>query len=176
MNTADWLSVGRKIADVAPMLGTALGGPAGTILGALVASTLGTGGSPEAVMNAIVADPDAALKLKELEQREDESLRGHLLAMAQNATDLAKAEMADTQNARAEHKDHWMPATLTVILALMVGVMAWGVMTHVVPPESKEVTFFIVGQIMTAFLTACAFWLGSSRSSQVANKVIREKL
>lgn len=72
----DWAAIGRKVADAAPLLGTALGGPAGAALGALVASTLGTAGSPAEVMKKLQTDPAAFIRVQELEQQERESLRG----------------------------------------------------------------------------------------------------
>lgn len=164
-----WAQVGATIADMAPMLGTIVGGPAGTAVGALIASTLGTANNPEAVMAKLRSDPEAALKLKQLEADERGNIRAHILGMAQ-------AEMADQQQARSTHKDHWMPAVLTFMLTIMAGMTTWGVFSYPVPDSSKEVAFFIVGQIMTAFVTAVAFWLGSSRSSQVAQRVIREDM
>jgi len=172
----DWTKVGQRLADIAPMLGTVIGGPAGTAVGSIIAATLGTANNPEAVLASIKNNPDAALKLKELENAEHASLRAQALAMAQNEVHLAGLEMADQQQARSTHKDHWMPSLLTVTLAIMVSAMSYGVITTEVPKGSTEVAFLIVGQILTAFLTAVAFWLGSSRSSQVANKVIREKM
>lgn len=171
----DWTKVGQKLADIAPMLGTVVGGPAGTAIGAVIAATLGTANNPDAVLTAIANDPNAALKLKELELSENASLRAHALALAQNETALAGLELADQQQARTAHKDHWMPSLLTILLALMTSATTWGVMTIAVPDSSKEVAFFIVGQIMTAFITAVTFWLGSSRSSHDKSKELREK-
>lgn len=172
----DWTKVGQRLADIAPMLGTVVGGPAGTAIGSVIAATLGTANNPEAVLAEIKNNPEAALKLKELEHAERASIRAQALAMAQNEVNLAGLEMADQQQARTTHKDHWMPALLTIALSVMVSTMTYMIFTIAVPESSKEVAFFIVGQIMTAFLTAVAFWLGSSRSSQVAQKALREKL
>ena len=164
----DWAAIGRKVADAAPLLGTALGGPAGAALGALVASTLGTAGSPAEVMKKLQTDPAAFIRVQELEQQERESLRGYVLEMA-------KAEMQDQQQAREVHKDHWMPALLTLILAAMVSGMTWGLFVFAIPTDAKDVIFFIVGQVFTAFLTAVAFWLGSSKSSNEKNKMLLDQ-
>lgn len=161
----DWKKVGQKVADVAPMLGTALGGPAGAALGAIVASTLGTANNPDEVLAKLQADPDALLRIKELEQQERDSIRSHTLAMAQ-------AELADQQQARQVHKDHWMPAALTIALAVMISLISTGLFFVIVPESSKEVLFLIVGQLLGAFSTGVAFWLGSSRSSMDKNRLI----
>ena len=61
-----------------------------------------------------------------------------------------------------------MPSMLTLILAAMVSGMTWGMFVFEIPPDAKDVIFFIVGQVFTAFLTAVAFWLGSSKSETVS--------
>ena len=161
----EWSEIGRKVADAAPLLGVALGGPAGAAIGALVASTLGTAGNPAEVLKKLQADPAAMIRMQELEQQERESLRGHVLGIAQ-------AELADQQQARLVHKDHWMPSALTILLAMMVAAITGGMMFFTVPVESKEVLFLVVGQLLGAFATAVAFWLGSSRSSADKNKLL----
>ncbi len=60
--------VGKFIAQSAPLLGGALAGPAGATIGSLIAAKFGGSSSqPEALHTLITADPQAALKLKELE-------------------------------------------------------------------------------------------------------------
>lgn len=70
------MSAFKKIASTlakigAPMLGTLIGGPAGTMAGAaaadIVASALGVEATPAAIEKAIAADPDAAVKLRTAE-------------------------------------------------------------------------------------------------------------
>lgn len=172
----DWTKVGQRLADIAPMLGTVVGGPAGTAIGSVIAATLGTANNPDAVLAEIRNNPEAALKLKELEYAERDSIRAQALAMAQNEVQLAGLEMADQQQARATHKDHWMPSLLTIALSIMVSTMTYMIFTVAVPESSKEVAFFIVGQVMTAFITAITFWLGSSRGSHDKSRELREKM
>jgi len=55
------------ISKVSPLLGSALGGPAGALVGSLISSTLGVDMSkPEDLLNKL-SDPSALDKLKELE-------------------------------------------------------------------------------------------------------------
>lgn len=63
----NWSDVGNLVAKAAPLLGTALLGPAGGVAGALIASIFGGEPTPDAVAAAIQADPQALLKLRELE-------------------------------------------------------------------------------------------------------------
>lgn len=162
---SDWAAVAKRLADVAPMLGTVVGGPAGGAIGAVIASTLGTNNDPKAVLAKLSTDPEAMVKIQQLENEERDSLRKHALGMA-------TVELADVQQARSTHKDHWMPALLTILLTFMIASVTYGLMTLVVPPDSKEVLFFLVGQLTGAFMTAITFWLGSSRSSAVKTKMM----
>jgi len=158
-----WDKVGKAIAGAAPVLGSLIGGPAGGAVGALIAQALGTSSEPEAIMAAIKKDPDALLKIKQLEAQEREHIREMQLQTLQ-------AELADVQSARAAHKDHWMPATITNVLALMVAVMAVALLTHAVPAENKDMAVYLFGQITGTFTTAVAYWIGTSRSSHNKDK------
>jgi len=60
---------------------------------------------------------------------------------------------------------HWMPATLTLIIVAMVAGMVWLLLRMEAPPANKEVLYLIAGQVIGAFSTAVAYWLGSSRGS-----------
>lgn len=63
-----WSDVGDMVAKAAPLLGTALGGPAGGAAGALVASVFGTDESPDAVMKALNSDPEAMVKVRKIQE------------------------------------------------------------------------------------------------------------
>lgn len=58
--------------NVAPALATAALGPAGGLVVKAISEKLGVEGTPEAVTAAIAADPDAALKLAEIDTRQFE--------------------------------------------------------------------------------------------------------
>lgn len=87
--------------------------------------------------------------------------------LAELEADLGLAVIADVQHARAAHRDHWMPWVLTLALAAMVAGTVAGLLLVAVPSGNQEVLFLIVGQLIGAFVTAVAYWLGSSRGSAV---------
>lgn len=78
-----WGDIGDAVGRAAPLLGTALGGPAGGAIGAMIASLLGVEAEPAAVGGALAADPAAAAKLRELEMAHQHELR---LAVLQSET------------------------------------------------------------------------------------------
>lgn len=160
-----WEKVGRAVADAAPILGSLAAGPAGGAVGALIAQKLGTASDPEAVLEAMKADPEALLKIKQLEQDERDSVRNW-------QTMTLQAELADVQSARAAHKDHWMPSVLTMILGIMVIVMGYGLFAYPIPPENKDMAVYIFGSIVTLFSSSVTYWIGTSRSSHNKDKML----
>lgn len=156
-----WSDVGKTAARMAPALGGALGGPAGAAVGALVASAYGTASDPDAVSQAIAADPQAAVTLREIELRHAET--------------IAALMTADIQHARDAHSGSIMPAVVTVSLAVMVvGAFATLVLAEI-PPGSREAALLIVGQVIGAFASSVAYWIGSSRGSALKQDAIERR-
>jgi hypothetical protein len=105
----DWKDLAEKVSGFAPLLGGLLGGPAGAAVGSIIASTLGTSASPSDVAQALVTNPDAAIKLKQIEV--DQSVKLQELAVtAENNRLTAETANVAAVNAtmQAEAKsDHW---------------------------------------------------------------------
>jgi hypothetical protein len=70
-----WDNVKKIIGTAAPMIGTLIGGPAGTAVGGMVASALGVENTPDAIEQELKANPESLLKLKQLESDERVRLR-----------------------------------------------------------------------------------------------------
>ena len=88
--SADWKSIAKKVADIAPNLGALLGGPVGAGVGVaskLISMALGCDNTPDAVEQALAVNPDAAVKLREIEKDEK-------LGIAQLAQQLQVAQIA----------------------------------------------------------------------------------
>lgn len=81
----DWKDVAGIVGKAAPLVGTLLGGPPGAVVGGLVASVLGVEAKPDAVAEAMRADPEAALKLAQLQNEHARELRRMALEAAANA-------------------------------------------------------------------------------------------
>lgn len=63
----NWADVTKFLGGAAPVVGTLLGGPAGGAVGELISKALGVEDKPDAVIDALKANPDAIIKIKELE-------------------------------------------------------------------------------------------------------------
>jgi hypothetical protein len=118
----EWKDIASAVGKAAPLLGTLLGGPAGAAVGGIVASALGTGNSPEEV-SAALANPEAAVKLREIEASRTTRLQ-------ELATDQVKAELAAaTQNAGDVNRtmqaeaaaDHWPTYSWRPFIGFMFG-------------------------------------------------------
>lgn len=161
----NWSSVKEAVAKVAPIAGTLLGGPAGAAVGGLISSALGVEAKPEAVMAAL-GNPDNLLKLKELESNE----RQHLLSMQ---LQTLQAELADAQNARAEHKQSPMPAVVTVMLTLICAGLLYSVLTIEMGENNKELAFTLFGTCFALWGSCVNYWVGTTRSSAEKTSLLR---
>jgi len=64
------------VANVAPLLGTALGGSAGTLIGSLIANAFGANPKdPNDIIKRLMSDPEYELKLQTLEMTHEETLK-----------------------------------------------------------------------------------------------------
>jgi len=105
----EWKDVAGTVGKVAPMLGTLIGGPAGAVVGGLVASALGVGSTPDEVSQALATNPEAAVKLKQIEADRQVRLQ-ELLVQAASAEITAASAAIQSVNTtmQAEAKaDHW---------------------------------------------------------------------
>lgn len=116
----DWKDLSKTIGAVAPALGTAIGGPAGTALGALVAAALGSKNDPDSISQAVANNPDAVVKLKELETTQAVELQRLVVTAEQNrlaaetaaiqaeaAQDTATVQAVNTSIQAEAHSEHW---------------------------------------------------------------------
>jgi roadblock/LC7 domain-containing protein len=120
----DWKDIGNRVAKTAPLLGTLLGGPAGAAVGALVASALGTGAGPDEVSQALITDPNAAIKLKEIESKRQVDLQALMVDHAKaeyTATVSAASEVNKTMQAEAA-AEHWPTYTWRPFIGFIFGV------------------------------------------------------
>lgn len=125
-----WADVGNAVAGIAPILGTALGGPAGAVVGSMLASALGTSNDPMSVNSAIAADPANAAKILQLQAQHEENLRKMNLDYQ---TALVTAQAGDIQ--AEARSDSWLAANWRPIL--MLSFTAIIVMNYLVLPVAQ---------------------------------------
>lgn len=154
----EWSDLGKTVAKFAPLLGGVVGGPVGGAIGSVVASVFGVDNEPDKIAAAIKADPEAAIKLRQIEL-------DHKADLERLTLETAKTEIADKQNARKENKHSLMPAILSGVLSLVIVGIIYLLFYTPVPEESKDVLFVILGAVMKEWGGAMQYWFGTTRSS-----------
>ena len=143
------------VSKFAPAIGTALGGPLGGLAVSAIAEKLGVEDEVEAVTKAIKADPEAAMKLKQLE------------------LDKFKAVLADKDSARnreatiaTSEKAPLINKLVSPVLALIV-VVAWvgiqyTLLNTTVPQEMRELVARVLGTLDGALMLILSYFFGAS--------------
>jgi hypothetical protein len=169
----DWKSLGKNIARVgAPLLGTAVGGPiGGAAAGALVAGIFGANpDDPAAIAQAIAQDPQAAVKLRELEL-------AHKMDLERIILEETKAYLADRQDARSrEVATTQATGKRDSALYILAGVVVTGffvlcaVLMYVPIPDGQgSAVLLLFGGLVSGFSTVLAYFFGSSKGSADKN-------
>lgn len=177
----DWTKVANFVKGAAPLLGTVIGGPVGTLAGgavSLIASAFGVedAENPEAVYEAIKADPNAVVKLKEIEL--DNKVELNKLALQQD-----QAYLADTQNARSAQVQREQTTgkkdvnLYALAWTIVVGFFSLtGILTFVpIPTDSTGVVFLLFGALIAGFTQVINYFFGSSKSSTDKTKMLFKK-
>jgi len=158
------------ISTVAPLLGTALGGPLGGVAGTFLANALGLPASdPKAIEAKLAnADPQTLLALK----KADQDFQAH---MAELGVDADKLVYDDKASARARElgvKDH-TPS----VLAYAVTFGFFGVLGFMLgigkPKEGGDALLVMLGSLGTAWAAIIAYYFGSSLGSASKDATIR---
>jgi len=145
---------------VAPVLATAVAGPAGGAAVGWIASKLGIDDATiEGVTEALTGNPEMSMKLKELD------------------LEYAKLEVADRDSARRAHAEIATSANATDLEKMVVPVLALGVvglaflliavlMFKNVPTDQQQIIIFALGFITSAAGQVLSFYFGSSQGSK----------
>lgn len=123
-----WSDIAGIVGQAAPILGTLLAGPAGGAVGALIASSLRVGNSASEV-SAALANPDAAVKLKQIEKDRQVELQGLAVAHAANvlAAETASIGAVNTTMQAEAKAEHWPTYSWRPFCGFVFGVTFFGV-------------------------------------------------
>jgi hypothetical protein len=162
------------LATVAPLLGTALGGPFGGLAGSLLSKALGTS-DPKAMEAAITStDPDILLKLKAAENELQEHLK-------QLQIDEEKLTFDDTANARG--REIAVHDKTPMLLAFGITLGFFGTLSFMLwngkPQVGGDALLVMLGSLGTAWAGVVSYYFGSSAGSaaktDTLNKIVTTK-
>ena len=158
------MSLLDKLKEYAPGIASAIF-TGGATLPALamkaVSDAMGVGeikSVPELAKAVANATPEQVLALKQADNN-------FAIRMKELGNELTATELADVQDARKNHKDSIMPAALVIFLTLMVTLTVTALFFVKIPTENSSTLYFLLGNIVTAWLSSIAYWVGTTRSS-----------
>lgn len=169
------MKLGDILSKVAPWLAAAATGPAGlagmavkTIAEAVGAEASTTealvsavaGATPEQLANLRRADQEFEVRMRELGFRE--------------VTELEALAAGDRKDARAMQiaTKSLVPAVLTFILLSAFNAALFALFQMAVPEGNRDIVVYMLGQLSGMVGAAVAFWLGTTRNSQVKTDII----
>jgi len=133
----EWKDIAKTVGAAAPVLGTLLGGPAGGGIGAIIASVLGVGATPDDVSQALTVNPEAAVKLKQIEKERQVELQTLLVQAEANrlASDTAVIASVNATMQAETKSEHWPSYSWRPFCGFVFGLMFFG--TYFVLPVLK---------------------------------------
>lgn len=178
----DWKDVAGAVGKAAPLVGTLLGGPAGAAVGGLVAAALGSGPAPDDVAQALATNPDAAVKLRQIEADHAEHLQA-LAVQAETArlaadTDALRIAAADRDSARGREvkaADTITPRALALLVtAGFFGALGW-LLVEGKPQAGGDALLVMLGALGTAWTAIVSYYFGSSAGSARKDEIAAAK-
>jgi hypothetical protein len=141
-------------------------GPLGGMAVKAIASKLGVEDSVKAVTKAIQSDPDAAMKLREIDLKEIEAANKDRDSARGREMAIATSEAAPLLN-----------KIVTPVLALGVTVLTFGLFAMLifvdVKPEAKDILIYILGALSAALTQILSYYFGSSAGSKEKDDKIK---
>ena len=173
----EWGKVVNTISGAAPLLGS-LFGPAGTAVGTvagagikLIATALGVAPTKEAIAEAIVTDPNALIKLKELELNAKVELQK--LSVQQLGMELADVQSARQMNVDITKATGKRDANLYILMWLIVsGFFITLITMQIFPATTNPNAALLFGTLAAAFGAVVQYNFGTNRSSENKTQMI----
>lgn len=147
------------VGTVAPTIGTALGGPMGSMAMNLVSQALGCKNNQKDIEQAVQnATPEQLAELKKLDNEFE-------LQMKELDVDLYKLETADIQNARSTFSKDWTARIIGI--AVIAGFMGYIFLVTIQPPEqnSEALINLVLGYLGGLASAIISFYFGASHKS-----------
>ena len=151
-------SVKGIIGAVAPTIGTALGGPMGSIASKMVADALGCEPTPKKIEQAVqAATPEQLAELKKIDAEFD-------VKMKELDVDLFALETADIQDARGKFSKDWTSRIMGI--TVVGGFMGYIFLVTLQPPEqnSEALINLVLGYLGGLASAVISFYFGASNT------------
>ena len=164
--------VGGLLAQVAPTIASALGGPlAGLAVKTLSSALLGTDqGSEQEIAAALSgATPEQLARLKEIDAN-------FAITMKKLDIDLAKIDADDRSSARrreVDTRDRTPMVLAAVVCAGFFGTLG-GLILYGLPQKGQDALLIMLGALGSAFTAIISYYFGSSSGSRAKEAIIEQ--
>jgi hypothetical protein len=155
----------KLLGAVAPLVGTALGGPLGGVAASFVADKLGLSDKTVAAVTEALSDgkltPEQISQLKLAEIEFQKFIKAHEI-------DMERVHADDRNSARDMLKTtgSYVPAILTLMVTVGYFATLFGMLQGWFKASDSQVMLIMLGQLGTAWGVTIAFWFGTTRNSQ----------
>jgi len=156
----------RLLGNIAPALASAVAGPAGGLVVSAIAKKFGVEDTVDEVAKAIAGDPEAALKLAQIDLE-------HIKIQHANTSDARAMQVAALNQSDIFSKRFTMYLTVfwSVAAAAYVGFITFGVIPDNNVRFADTILGFILGTVVSTVLN---FWFGSSIGSKEKGEALRK--
>ena len=158
----DWL------AQIAPTIATALGGPLAGMAVSAVSKAMGV--KPEEVQNIIQSGKMDSAQVAALQQAELE-LKKQAQQMGLDFAKLSNEDRASARNMQTSVKS-FIPPLLSILVTIGFFAILTGLMMQKF--QSSEALMIMLGSLGTAWTGIIAFYFGSSAGSQAKDELLHK--
>jgi len=148
----------RLLGSVAPALASVVAGPASGAAVSAIAKVFGVADTVEAVTQAVAADPDAALKLAQIDL---ETIRVQH-ANTENARAMQVAALAQS-DVFSKRFTMYLTSFWSIAAAVYIGFITFSIIPEPNIRFADTILGFILGTVIATMLN---FWFGSSIGSK----------
>jgi len=182
----NWSEIGKAIGNAAPMVGGLLGGPAGAAIGSVVAATLGVEDTPDSVNQALKNNPDALVRIQELQTNSKVELQKLAVTAQQHLLEAQllqyKAEAEDRDSARklaAQQPRDWVRPSITILMIFGAIAIVFLVFSGYAKELLKDATASltigtVIGYWFNEVKQVMAFWFGTTKDAGTTSNAITQ--
>lgn len=160
----------QVIGAIAPMLGTAIGGPFGALAGTFIGKALGVDPKDTTAIEAAVAsgDPDVLLKLKQA----DNDFKAHMADLGLAEDKLVYDDIANARAREIAVRDN-TPRNLAYLVLGFAGACIAATLMGWTKVDSA-LAGTLVGYLVAESRSALSYYFGSSQGSKSKDQALEE--